>query len=102
MEKKVFLKLFAGILITSEVRMHLNSSIKWKEAQILKEFNTDYLTEVHFQDENYVGKFLSNNQFHLSELKLEEKAILEKMQEYCPNLKTEKLKVKIFSQQFIS
>lgn len=102
MGKKVFLKLFAGVLISSEIRMHLNTSMRWKEAQILKEFDPFHLSEVHFHDENYIGKFLPHNQLHLDELQIEAKAILDKIHEYCPGLKMEKLKVKIFPQQFIS
>lgn len=102
MTTKVFLRLFAGVLITSEIRMHLNLSIKWKEAQILKEFDPSHLTEVHFQNENYVGKFLSHEAFNLSELKAQEQQILAKIKEYCPKLKIEKIKLKIFPQQFIS
>ncbi|KAF3362045.1 Uncharacterized protein PHSC3_001356 [Chlamydiales bacterium STE3] len=102
MKTRVFLKLFAGILISSEMRMHLNLSIRWKEAQILKEFDPEHLFEVHFHEENYVGKFLSANILHLSELQEQEKIILAKMKEYCPNLKVDKLKIKIFPQQFIS
>lgn len=102
MGKKFFLKLFAGVLINSEIRMHLNTSIRWKEAQILKGFDPLHLTEVHFQEGDYVGKFLEQNKLHLNQLQLEEQSILSKIQSYCPNLKIEKLKVKIFPQQFIS
>lgn len=99
---KVFLKLFLGIPITSEVRMHLNHSIQWKEAQILKEFNSDHLLEVPFQEENYVGKFMPANEASIAELHAQEKLIFEKLRFYCPLLKIEKFRVKIFTQQFIS
>lgn len=82
--------------------MHLNTSMPWKEAKILKDFDVFHLVETHFQDENYVGRFLSVNQINLNELRKEELAILEKIREYCPGLKLEKIKVKIFPQRFIS
>ncbi|MGK5595049.1 MAG: hypothetical protein ACSNEK_06805 [Parachlamydiaceae bacterium] len=102
MATKVFLRLFVGVLITSEIRMHLNLSIKWKEAQILKELDPNRLTEVHFHHDNYAGKFLPHETFSLDELKLQEQEILAKLKGYCPKLGIEKIKLKIFPQQFIS
>ena len=101
-EKKLTVKLFMGFLINSEMRMHLASSIAWKEAQILKEMNPNHLLEVHFQEENYVGKFLPEACIKLSEIKQYEAEVRERLLTYCPTLKQEKFKLYILSQQFIS
>lgn len=100
-EKKLLLKLFAGILITSEIRMHLNQSIRWKEAKILKEYDPAHLLEVHFKDQNYIGKFLPEPRANLTELKQCEKEIKEALKKYCPTLRTERFKIKVLFQQFI-
>lgn len=100
-EKKLLLKLFAGFLITSELRMHLNQSIRWKEAKILKEFDATHLVEVHFKDENYIGKFLKQPMAKLSELKVCEQEIREGLKIYCPTFRQEKCRLKILFQQFI-
>lgn len=101
-EKQLLLKLFIGIQINAEIRMHLSHSIAWKEAQILKDFDSNHLIEVPFHEESYIGKFLPRSTAKISELKISEEEIRQRLQHYCPNLKQEKFKIHLFSQQFIT
>lgn len=101
-EKKILLKLFIGIPINSEIRMHLNQSIGWKEAQILKDFDPDHLIEMPFQEESFIGKFLPKKEIKLSELRKYESEVRDRIHRYCPNLKQEKFKLHLLSQQFIT
>lgn len=100
-EKSLLLKLFVGFQITTELRMHLNQSIMWKKAQIVKEFEPNHLVEVRLQEISYMGKFLDEPAVHLSELQKHDVELHEKLHEYCPMLKQEKFKLFILYQQLI-
>ncbi|KIC74290.1 hypothetical protein DB42_BH00240 [Neochlamydia sp. EPS4] len=97
----VNLKIFIGCLITSELRMHLNQSLLWKQNKIAPELNSA-LREIHFQDKDYIGIYPTTDKISLMALKEIEKEILQLLTTYCPLLPTEKIKILIFSQVFIS
>jgi hypothetical protein len=99
-ENKIKFKLFVGCLITSDMRLHLNQSPLWKRAKIIHDQND--LVETHFHDKDYIGLFLPENKINLSELKEIEKQILAIFKEYLPQFSSEKIKILVFSQIFIS
>lgn len=100
-ENKIQFKLFAGCVITSELRLQLDQSPLWKQAKIGPAIQND-LVETHFNEKNYIGLFLTHDQITLSELKLIEDKILHAINAYCPQFASEKIKVLVFSQIFIS
>lgn len=98
---KVFAKLFIGVLVTSEVKMYLNQSLRWKNAQIINDPEAGELIIVRFHDHDYIGCYSSVENVAFSELSSYDKHVLEKLQSYCPNLPLKAQKVSIFSQIFI-
>ena len=99
---KVTVKLFLGIQITSEIRMHLRQSLKWKESHLHLETHTGYLIETHFQNNDYVGIFVAEERQPFEELKQLELAVRNLLLEYCPLANTEKMPLVVFPQVFIS
>ncbi|MBA3238617.1 MAG: hypothetical protein H0T62_09775 [Parachlamydiaceae bacterium] len=94
-------KLFAGFLMTSEIRMHLNKSPAWQNAQLTPDENSCELVEMRYGEGYSIGRYLAEEQLALSEIKDYEIAISQKLQEYCPKLETGHLKFYIYSQIFI-
>lgn len=100
-ENKVKLKLFIGCVITSELRLLLNQSPLWKQAKIDPSAQKD-LIETHFHQKDYIGLFLIDDKVSLSELKQCEAQILLALKSYCPQFASEKIRIIVFSQIFIS
>lgn len=94
-------KLFAGFLLTSEIRMHLNKSVSWKNAQLSSDENSGELVEMRYGDSYSIGRFLAEEKLTLASLKDYQKEISQKLMEYCPRLDIGHLKFYVYSQIFI-
>lgn len=92
-------KVFAGFLLNSEVRMHLNASELWKNACIDRGAND--LTEIAYSETSYVGTFLHEEKITLDFLRDQQEAIRQKLQEYCPKLSVDHKNFYLLSQLFI-
>lgn len=99
--KNIELRVFVGFQINSELRMHLNQSLPWKQAKIHPS-STRELVEIHFHQKDYIGQFLSTNPIKLPEIKQIEMKIVQKLNSYCPQFASEKIRLLVFSQVFIS
>lgn len=100
-ENKIKFKIFIGCVISAELRMHLHQSALWKLAKIGPQ-DQKKLNETHFNQKDYIGFFLAQDRINLPELKVWESKILEELKAYCPHFPSEKIKVLVFSQVFIS
>lgn len=98
-EGKIRCKLFAGCLITAELRLLLNQSLLWKQKTI---DSSSQLVETHFHQKDYIGIFLNQNTATLEELRIIDAKISQNLKTYCPQFASEKLPVLVFSQVFIS
>lgn len=99
-ESGVKVKLFAGCLINAELKLKLNQSSLWKQAKI--ELSENDLKDIHYHGKDYIGQFLKNEKTSLSELKEIEGKIIHLIHKYCPEFGSEKIKIIVFSQLFIS
>lgn len=92
------IKLFLGIQANGEIKMLQNQSILWKQDKILA---NQKLVEAHFQNKEYIGKFVESS---LPYQQLQEKAdeIKRELQQYFPSLNTDKHKLYLFPQLFLS
>lgn len=97
-DPKTAAKLFAGIIITSELQMHLNASKAWQNA--LLDSSAD-LIKARYEDSDYLGFYLSEQKLCLSELARYEQLIRDRLKNYCPKLDNTHLKCVVFSQIFI-
>lgn len=100
-KNRIEFRLFVGCVITSELKMLLNQSCLWKQAKITQSIKDD-LQEVHFNQKDYIGFFLVEDQVPLSALKQIEIKILQTLKSYCPQISSEKIRIRVFSQVFIS
>lgn len=98
MSENVSAKLFVGVQNHGEVKSLLNHSPQWKEAKL---FQNHPLIEIHFQEKEYVGFFVSPPLSYV-DLKEKEKDLKNQLIYYCPKLQVEKQKIYLFSQLFLS
>lgn len=101
-DEKLTAKLFIGYPLTSDIRMYLKQSEVWKQAKIDKESGSRDLLETHFQDRDYIGKYITHEGLTLQELKQIEISVCDSLLHYCPQLSQETLKIYLFPQIFIS
>lgn len=99
---RVTVKLFAGCLLTSEIRMYLKQSAAWKQAQIVGEFDVREIVETHYQEKDYLGRYLASNNLTIIELHEIESSIRKALTTFCPELASESLKIYVFPQVFIT
>ena len=99
---KVTVMIFLGSLVTAELRMHLNTSIKWKHANILHLADPAKLALIHFQGQDYIGCYRNNSALTLTQLKALEQQIQVTLRTYCPDLETEKMETFVFPQVLIA
>jgi hypothetical protein len=100
-ENKVKLRIFIGCIITAELRLQLNTSPLWKQVKIAPAGENE-LVITHFNQKEFIGFFLSQDHISLPELKGIETKILQTLMAYCPHFASEKIRILVFSQVFIS
>lgn len=101
-ENGMLSRIFVGYSLHPELKVQLGQSPNWKQAQIMPHDENDDLLEIHYQDKDYIGHFLSQSELTLQELKSIEQKVQERLREHCPKFPIEKLKFCVFSQVFIS
>lgn len=101
---KVTTKIFAGCHITSEIRMHLNQSIQWKNAVILAKTSSSNpgIQEVHYHGKDYFGHYTTSNSLIVNDLITFQSSIRQQLKNYCPTLEVENIKICVFPQVFIA
>jgi hypothetical protein len=97
---QIAIKIFCGIELTSEINMHLNESILWKNAEVEKK--EDGIIRVRFDDKDYIGMYLSHRTSPLPLIRQLESKVKEKLNTFCPKVKIDKKPLVIFPQTFIS
>lgn len=101
-QNRVHVKLFVGFRLTAELRMHLNQSASWKQDSVGEPAeDSGRLVEVHFQENIYIGKFITRDRVTVQDLKEYELQTTKQILEYCPNLSQDALKFCIFPQFFV-
>lgn len=100
--QRVQVKLFVGLLVSSEVRMHLNHSELWKQDQVVKSEDGREMQVLRYQEKEYVGIMLNDRQLSLEALRTWEGEVRDALARYCPELGTEAMKVYVFPQLFLS
>jgi hypothetical protein len=100
MESKVTLKLFIGCQLSGEAKFNLRESLAWKQSKIGTTAPT--LIETHHQNREYIGNFLEEAPLTLSQLRSQEKFILETLASFCPKLNLSHCKMMVFPQILVS
>ena len=101
---KVATKIFTGCHITSEIRMHLNQSIQWKNAIILATASTTNpeAQQIHYKGKDYFGLYSPNKTLTIKDLTSTQHTIRQQLKNYCPTLEVENIKICVFPQVFVA
>lgn len=99
--QKISFKLFVGVMISSEIKMHLQQSKIWKQIEILPK--KEELSIIHFRGKEYLGSYLSKGHFALPELEQFSLFIKTRFKDYCPNFPNiDQVEICFFSQVFVA
>lgn len=103
LDNRVSVRIFVGVNVNPELRSHLNHSLPWKQALILRSTDSDVLIETHYENKTYVGVYLDGNQVTLFNLKALQQKIRHHLREYCPKLiGIDRIPIYVFPQIFVS
>jgi hypothetical protein len=97
---KITCKLFAGFVLSSEIKGQLSRSKKWKETTFLP-LETTHLLEVHYQGKDYLGQYFLPK-INLKDLKAKEVSMRQLLQDYCPQHDCAAIRFYVFPQIFVS
>jgi len=95
-------RLFIGSPVTSELRMHLHQSIKWKHAGIEALKNPNTLSLIHFHGNDYIGLYADTHHLTVPQLESLDSSIKQQIFEFCPKMEIQKIHCIIFPQVFIA
>ena len=99
---QVQIKLFAGVLITIDMRKHLNVCSTWKESLIGWQSEKGAWIELRYQNKHYFGKYLTGPTIPMPDLRLLEKELKNVFSTHCPELSQEQIKLTVFPQMFVA
>lgn len=94
-------KLFVGFLVTSELRMHLKLSEKWKEHVIVQKYAPEDLQLVHFEEKDYFGYYQDPAYLQIRDVEKVELKIRDSLMELVPKYQPDSLMLYLFVQSFI-
>jgi hypothetical protein len=94
-------KLCVACPFTSEVRMHLNVSDEWNQAQI-GENKGRHLQQLRYKEKEYLGYLIDAGQLPTKEVHELYQELLHTMQTYCPGIPESSVGLVIFPQVFIA
>lgn len=101
-DSRISVRLFIGCLATSEIKLLLDKSHRWKEANIMRQGGAKNLTLLPHEGKDFLGLFAEESELSLSEIEDLGKLIRREFQDYCPSYDTDKIKIVLFPQVFIS
>lgn len=103
MQAAVSIKLFMGVVVTPELKMHLAHSHSWQEARIIDSQKGDLLHQIHFQNKEYIGLYADQASLQLPDVEQLKNNILSQLTDYCPKItKIENMAVYLFPQLFLT
>ena len=98
-ENRVKVKIFVGFEQKADIKIALNQNSAWKEAKVSK---TTDLREILYQDQDYIGVFLTHGMTTMQLLQNVSEKVREELQRFCPEIDLSKLKIQVFPQVFVS
>lgn len=90
-------RLFAGCLLTAEMKLHLSKSAQWRDRTLEK----GHLIETHFASKDYVGRYLDKEKLTLHDLRDLQTKIQELIGECSLELAGRHFELKVFPQTMI-
>lgn len=101
--EKITVKIFAGCLMPSDLRLHLSKSKEWQLISVIPlESREIRLQEVHFQGKDYLGYYLEDDLIQIKDLQEIKTAIQLFLKRFCPEYQAVDLKVYVIPQIFVA
>lgn len=97
---EVVIKLFAGIPLKPELKLHLQQSKSWQQAMIFGGAEKEII-EINYQDRDYIGCFLTQKKPTLADVQISDARIRRCLSLYCPDFPLNEISVHIFPQVFV-
>ncbi|MEI8366311.1 MAG: hypothetical protein WCF65_07820 [Parachlamydiaceae bacterium] len=108
-KKTCIVRIFTGCLVTSEIKMHLNHSIKWKQTCIMPAESSQIpsLKIVYHEGKEYIGCFIDHTAENAAITTTAEIAALgvqikQLLAEYFPQYETKNVEMFVFPQVFVA
>lgn len=103
LDSRVTVRLFIGCAVSPELKVHLQHSMAWKQASILRSTEQDVLLETHFQNKSYLGLYADERFLTLHQVRQKQQKIRTQLYEYCPKLVgIDKIPIYVFPQIFVA
>ncbi len=103
LDSRVTVRLFVGCAVTPEVRVHLQNSMAWKQASILRSTEEDVLLETHFQNKTYIGLYADERFLTLHQVRQKQQKIRNQLYDYCSKLAgIDRIPIYVFPQIFVA
>jgi|GEM_PF-5773579 len=91
-------RLFAGCLLTSEIKMHLRNSSAWHNAQL----EPGHLITVPYESKEYLGRYLNKERHTIQDLKDVQMILNRTLAACCPDLAGREFEIKLFTHTFVA
>jgi len=99
---QILKKIFIGFPLTGELKSELSQSREWNLLKILPKSERMKITEVHFQNKEFLGTYLPDNEQHtVQSIYRVEKELRLVLLGLCPKLHIEKQHSILFTQPFL-
>lgn len=99
---QILKKIFIGFPVTGELKSELSQSREWNLLKILPKSERKKITEVHFQNKEFLGTYLPDNEQHtVQSIYKAEKELRLVLLDLCPKLHIEKQHSILFTQPFL-
>jgi hypothetical protein len=95
-------RLFIGILLTPDKEHSLERNIAWKR-YCLEHGNTPHrLQKTPYRQKIYLGSYFDSDRIPWSDLASRHKEILKGIEQFFPDIRTDKLKIVVFNQKHLT
>lgn len=101
LEKGVTVRMFLGIYLTPDYRLHLNQNKEWRQSAIDHPQSLNTLTIIHFHNKEYLGMYVEDR-ISLDGLKISLLNFAKQFKVFLPESPLDISKLAIFPQIFIS
>lgn len=101
MASQITTRLFLGVLVTAELKMHMAQSNAWRDAAFSAGGGGHPLSVVRFQRKEYLGHYLATDEVSLGDLEEASSAICALLEKLFPDFDVDKCTPALFPQVFV-
>lgn len=95
-------RLFIGVLLSPDLEHQLERSILWKRYCLEEGHEEARILKAPYKQKGYLGCYFSDDRIPWPELALRNSRIRTKLEEFFPEIQTDKLKIVLFNQLMLT